>query len=52
MVGLREGAWLRREGASLRLGGRNGARLFRRGASPEDLAPGTPLDHLLRAATA
>ena len=47
VVGLREGAWLRREGASLRLGGRNGARLFRRGASPEELDPAASLDHLL-----
>jgi dipeptidase E len=47
VVGLREGAWLRREGASLRLGGRNGARLFRRAADPEELDPQAPLDHLL-----
>ena len=46
-LGLREGAWLRREGTSLRLGGKNGARLFRRGAPPEELAPGAVLDHLL-----
>jgi dipeptidase E len=51
VVGLREGAWLRREGASLRLEGRNGARLFRRGALPEELAPGTSLDRLLLPAT-
>ncbi len=51
VVGLREGAWLRREGASLRLEGRNGARLFRRGAAPEELAPGTSLDRLLSPAT-
>ena len=47
VVGLREGAWLRREGASLRLEGKNGARLFRRGAPPEDIAPGASLDRLL-----
>ena len=47
VLGLREGAWLRREGGSLRLGGRNGARLFRRGAAPEELPPGAALDHLL-----
>jgi dipeptidase E len=51
VVGLREGAWLRREGDSLRLEGRNGARLFRRGEEPEELAPGTALDRLLAAAT-
>ena len=47
VVGLREGAWLRLEDGALRLEGRNGARLVRRGADPEDLAPGTLLDHLL-----
>ncbi len=47
VVGLREGAWLRREGGSLRLEGRNGARLFRRGADPEEVAPGRALDALL-----
>ena len=47
VVGLREGAWLRREGGSLRLEGRNGARVFRRGADPENVAPGTSLDGLL-----
>jgi dipeptidase E len=52
VVGLREGAWLRREGASLRLEGRNGARLFRRGAEPEELAPGAALNALLAPPTA
>ena len=47
VLGLREGAWLRREGAAQRLGGKNGARLFRRGTAPEELAPGAVLDHLL-----
>ena len=47
VIGLREGAWLRREGPSLVLGGRNGARLFRRGTPPEELAPGAMLDNLL-----
>jgi len=51
VIGLREGAWLRREGDSLRLEGRNGARLFRRDAEPEELAPGTALDPLLVGAT-
>jgi dipeptidase E len=51
VVGLREGAWLRCEGGSLRLEGRNGARLFRRGEAPEELAPGTALDRLLASAT-
>lgn len=47
VVGLREGAWLRREGTSLALGGARGARLFRRGAAPEELEPGARLDRLL-----
>jgi len=51
VVGLREGAWLRREGSSLRLEGRNGARLFRRGGNAENVLPGTALDHLLSDAT-
>ncbi len=51
VIGLREGAWLRREGGSLRLEGKNGARLFRRDAEPEELDPGAPLDHLLESTT-
>jgi dipeptidase E len=47
IVGLREGAWLRRGGASIRLGGRSGARLFRRGTEPEEYAPGADLSWLL-----
>ena len=47
VVGLREGAWLRRESAALVLGGRNGARIFRRAAEPEEVAPGAELDRLL-----
>lgn len=49
VVGLREGAWLRIEGDRGWLEGDNGARLFRRGAAPEDLAPGYALDGLLTA---
>jgi dipeptidase E len=52
VIGLREGAWLRREGDSLRLEGRNGARLFRRDEAPEELASGASLDRLLPPATA
>jgi dipeptidase E len=47
VVGLREGAWLRVNGAAGELGGRTGARLFRRGSAPEELAPGAALDALL-----
>ena len=44
VVGLREGAWLRVRGDTLRLEGLSGARIFRRGAEPEEAPPGTDLD--------
>lgn len=47
VLGLREGAYLRRSGAHLALAGQNGGRLFRRGASPEELPPGADLSSLL-----
>jgi dipeptidase E len=47
VVGLREGAWLRVSGTAGELGGRTGARLFRRGQAPEELVPGAALDALL-----
>lgn len=47
VLGLREGAWLSREGQKLRLEG-NSARLFRRGQEPEEHPPGTDLSRLLR----
>jgi len=47
VLGLREGAWLRLEGGLLVLEGGRGARLFRRGADPEELAPGADLSALL-----
>jgi dipeptidase E len=47
VVGLREGAWLRVTGGAGELGGRTGARLFRRGKAPQELAEGAPLDALL-----
>ena len=47
VVALREGAWLRIEGAGARLGGLRGARIFRRGREPEEVAPGAALDALL-----
>jgi dipeptidase E len=49
VLGLREGAWLRLRGRSLRLEGENGGRIFRRGRVPEDLPEGRVLDDLLRA---
>jgi dipeptidase E len=47
VLGLREGAWLRLESGVLTLEGRRGARLFRRGAEPRELAPGADLSALL-----
>ena len=47
VVGLREGAMLRIDGSAARLLGKTGARLFRRFAPPEELAPGAALDFLL-----
>lgn len=43
VVGLREGAWLRVEGEVVRLEGRNGARIFRRGRPPDEWPLGTAL---------
>ncbi len=48
VVGLREGAWLRIEGESMTLGGRNGARIFRRGQAPEERGVGEELGDLRR----
>ncbi|HET8644015.1 MAG TPA: dipeptidase PepE [Vicinamibacteria bacterium] len=47
VVGLREGAWLHRDGERLALGGGAAARIFRRGAEPREARPGEPLDDLL-----
>jgi dipeptidase E len=46
VVGLREGCWIRVEGGSARLGGRASARIFRRGAAPEERPAGATLDDL------
>jgi dipeptidase E len=48
VVGLREGAFLRVDGAEVLLGGATGARIFRRGAPPAEAQPGARIDHLLR----
>jgi dipeptidase E len=49
VVGLREGAWLRIEDADGQIGGAAGARVFRRGREPEELARGASLESLLSA---
>jgi dipeptidase E len=46
VVGLREGTWLVVEGEAVTLQGANGARLFRRGEAPTELAGGSTLDFL------
>ena len=47
VLGLREGGWVRVEGTRVSLGGRSGARLFRRGLPPEEFAAGSDLSFLL-----
>ncbi len=47
VVGLREGAWIRVEGPRAWLGGKRGARIFRRGLAAEERPPGAALDDLL-----
>ena len=47
VAGLREGAILRVEGASITLKGVAGARIFRRGQDPLELAPGASVEELL-----
>lgn len=49
VLGIREGAWLRRRGDALTLLGSTGARLFRRGEAAEEYAPGSDLSFLLSA---
>jgi len=47
VVGIREGAWIRVEGDRATLRGARGARIFRRGAEPEERKTGASLDDLL-----
>jgi dipeptidase E len=47
VVGLRESAMLRIEGDAVTLKGTTGARVFRRGQPPEELAPGASMEFLL-----
>jgi dipeptidase E len=47
VLGMREGAWLRRRGAALTLGGTTGALLFRRDADAGEFGDGADLGFLL-----
>jgi len=47
VLGIREGAWLRRRGGRLELGGETGALLFRRGEAPRPHTGGDDLTYLL-----
>ena len=44
VIGLREGAMLRIENGTTTLRGSSGARIFRRGKTPEEVTPGVELD--------
>ena len=47
VVGLREGSWIRVDGATATLGGRRPARLLKRETAPEERSPGADLSDLL-----
>jgi dipeptidase E len=47
VIGIREGTWLRREDTQMSLHGATGARLFRRGAEPQELRAGSLSNDLL-----
>jgi dipeptidase E len=47
VIGLREGAFLRIEGATVLLGGETGARIFRRGQAPVEARPGSFIESLV-----
>jgi len=47
VLGVREGGWLEVAGEAVRLGGATGARLFRRGKKPLEVAAGARVDALL-----
>ncbi|WP_353942272.1 dipeptidase PepE [Streptomyces sp. HUAS MG91] len=48
VLGLREGSWLRVEGERATVLGERAARLFRRGAAPQELPTGSDVSQLLR----
>lgn len=47
VLGLREGAWMAVDGLAARIGGSEGARLFRAGAEPAEVPAGTELGKIL-----
>jgi dipeptidase E len=47
VVGMREGAWLLVEGSSVTVNGSTGARIFRRGHIPVEVAPGSRIAELV-----
>jgi dipeptidase E len=47
VVGLREGCMIRVEQGVHQLKGRTGARIFRRGSAPVEVAPGSTIDDLI-----
>ena len=47
VVGIREGAWLLIENGAVTLKGQTGARIFRRGHAPVEVAPGTEISKLV-----
>lgn len=47
VLGLREGSWLRVNGRQARVQGARPARLFTRGAQPQELPAGSDVSHLL-----
>ncbi|MCX4772893.1 dipeptidase PepE [Streptomyces sp. NBC_01285] len=50
VLGLREGSWLRVNGRQARVQGARPARLFTRGAQPQEIPAGTDVSHLLTTA--
>jgi dipeptidase E len=47
VLGMREGAWVRIEGGSVKLCGSNGARIFRRGKAPVEAVSGDDISALV-----
>jgi dipeptidase E len=50
VLGMREGAWVRAENRTVVLGGSRGARIFRRGKTPEEKTTGDEISGLVGAA--